>query len=264
MDVTDLIAVDDEANRTVVQAVARAFDLAEHLALSPRPMALRDLAAATRLPTSTIHRLINTLVRLGYAQQEPDHRYSLGPLFISLGEAATRRLAAFAAPHLERLAERTGETVNLSVVQRDRLVYLAQAHGRHPVRTFTQVGGQFLPHATAAGKVMLAARPIDEVRALLARTGMVARTRRTVTSPDDLLRELEDVRAHGFSVDDGEQEEGVRCVAVLIARPTEAALSISGPEVRLDDERIRSLAMELRRTAHDLVESISSSLDCGL
>ncbi len=104
------------------------------------------------------------------------------------------------------------------------------------MRMFTEVGRRVLPHSTGVGKALLANTPADEVRALLARTGMPAATEKTITTPDGFLTALEEVRRLGYAVDDNEQEIGVRCPRRLGPDcPPAAAISISGPAGRVTD-----------------------------
>ena len=94
------------------------------------------------------------------------------------------------------------------------MVYVAQVPSPHSMRMFTEVGRRVLPHCTGVGKALLSVLPDDQVRAILARTGMPAQTEHTITSPEELVAELAVIRARGYAIDDAEQEAGVRCVAV--------------------------------------------------
>src|SRR3954452_16930107 len=217
-----------------VQSLQRAVTLVELLADAPGELSLSALAAGSVLAPSTIHRLMGTLVERGWARRLPSRRYVLGPRLIHLGERASRTLDALARPHLTRLVDQVGETANLAVRDGDRVVYAAQVPSRHSMRMFTEVGRRVRLHCTGVGKVLLAQLPAEEARAVLERVGLPARTSRTVTDIDLLLAQLPGIAAQGYAVDDGEQETGVRCLAVPVpGRGAEAALSVSGPEGRL-------------------------------
>jgi IclR family transcriptional regulator, acetate operon repressor len=100
---------------------------------------------------------------------------------------------------------------------------------------------------------MLSTLPDVQVRALLSRTGMPPRTERTITTPDAMIRELELIRRVGYAVDDGEQELGVRCVAVPIpGLPFRAALSVSGPSSRVTIEQVEVIAPDVQSVAEKL------------
>src|SRR5471030_3156075 len=111
------------------------------------------------------------------------------------------------------------------------------------MRMFTEVGRRVLPHCTGVGKALLSALSDDQVRAILARTGMPAQTEHTITSPDALVAELALVRERGYAIDDAEQEPGVRCVAVPVPSrlPGNAAISVSGPSSRVTTERVAQI-----------------------
>lgn len=240
-----------------VRSLARAFDLLEHLADAGGALALSELAEASGLPAPTIYRLMRTLVDHGYVRQEPSRRYALGPRLIRLGDTASRMLGTWARPWLAKLVDEIGETANLALLDGDRIVYVAQVPSRHSMRMFTEVGRRFPPHCTGVGKVLLAQLPPEAVAGIVARTGMPAHTPRTITDPDALQDQLARIRAQGYAVDDGEQELGVRCVAVAVpdsATPT--GLSVSGPEGRLTDDVVTSVVPIMRnvaaRLAHDV------------
>ncbi|MER7489030.1 IclR family transcriptional regulator [Streptomyces sp. NPDC126497] len=242
-----------------VQSLERAFDLLERMADAGGEVGLSELSASSGLPLPTIHRLMRTLVVCGYARQQPDRRYALGPRLIRLGESASRLLGAWARPYLARLVEETGETANMALLDGDEVVYVAQAPSKHSMRMFTEVGRRVLPHSTGVGKALLAGLPPEEVRALLGRTGMPAATDRTITTPDGFLAALEDVRRLGYAVDDSEQEVGVRCLAVPVpGSPTAAAISISGPSGRVTESATERIVPVLRQVAEDLSEALTA------
>lgn len=243
-----------------VQSLERAFDLLERMADTGGEVGLSELAASSGLPLPTIHRLMRTLVACGYVRQQPSRRYALGPRLIRLGESASRLLGTWARPHLARLMEQSGETASMALLDGDEIVYVAQVPSRHSMRMYTEVGRRVLPHATCVGKALLANVPDDEVRALLARTGMPAATEKTITTPDAFLAALEDVRRLGYAIDDNEQERGVRCLAVCVPEsPTAAAISISGPAGRVTEAATEGFVPVLQQAARELSQALTAS-----
>ena len=223
----------DSPSRGGVQSVERAFELLEILASAGGTAALGELAARADLPQPTIHRLVRTLLVMGYVRQLPNRHYALGPKLIRLGESATQLLGAWSRPHLGELVERTGETANMAVLDNDMAVYVAQVPSPHAMRMFTEVGRRVYPHCTGVGKALLMQLPNEAVLALLKRTGMPAPTENSHTTPAALIRDVELSRSRGYAVDEGEQEVGVRCFAVPVSdAPTLTAISISGPSAR--------------------------------
>jgi IclR family acetate operon transcriptional repressor len=241
-----------------VQSVERAFELLEAMADAGGVVGLSRLAHESGLALPTIHRLIRTLVDLGYVRQEPSRQYSLGPRLIRLGESTSHLLGIWARPYLARLVDAVQESANLAMLDGDQVVYVAQAQSKHSMRMFTEVGRRVHAHCTAVGKALLANMPPDDVQALLRRAGMPAQTEHTITEPDRFAAELDRVRAQGYAMDDGEQEIGVRCVAVpLPGTPNRLAISISGPAPRMTADVVDRVVPLLRRAAEDLADELT-------
>jgi IclR family acetate operon transcriptional repressor len=240
-----------------VQSVARALDVLELMAAAGGTLGLSELAARAGLPLPTIHRLVRTMVNRGYIRQEPSRRYALGPRLIPLGDRAGRMVGVWAQPHLEGLVREIGETANLAILEIDAVVYVAQVPSPHSMRMFTEVGRRVLPHATGVGKALLSTLPVDDVAQIVRRTGMPAQTEKTITTSEALLVELAKVREQGYAVDDGEQEIGVRCVAVPVSEsPLPVAISVSGPSGRLTTERVPAVGAVLLKAAAELAAAL--------
>jgi IclR family acetate operon transcriptional repressor len=126
------------------------------------------------------------------------------------------------------------------------------------MRMFTEVGRRVMLHCTGVGKALASTLPPEEVRAILARTGMPARTDHTLTDPEELLAQLAWTREHGYALDDSEQEVGVRCVAVNVpAGAVRLALSVSGPAARISDELVQQAVPLLQRAAAALAADLT-------
>ena len=241
-----------------VQSVERVFELLELITAAGGQVMLSELAASTELPLPTIHRLLRTLVAKGYIRQLANRRYALGPGLIRLGTAASKQLGALAGAQLRALVDQLGETANMAVLDADMALYIAQAPSKHSMRMFTEVGRRAHTHATGVGKAILVQLSDDAVRAIVARAGMPTPTTMSIGSVNDLLADLARIRERGYSIDDGEQEIGVRCFAMAVPdAPTPTAVSVSGPVSRVDDA-FAELAIPALRAA---VESISQDLN---
>jgi IclR family transcriptional regulator, acetate operon repressor len=247
-----------------VQSVERALELLEALADPGEPRGVSELRRATGLPLATVHRLLATMAARGYVRQDTATRkYTLGSHLIRLGEAATRQFSRFSHPYLAELMEVSGETANLAVFEGGQVTYVAQVPSRHHrVRMFTEVGRRVLPHTSGVGKVVLAFRPRGEVEALLARTGLPRRTPRTITELDRFLAELDTVARQGYAIDSGEEEVGVRCLAVPVFRigDSVAAMSVSAPEGRLEPRDVERILPEMLRISAALSGDFITSM----
>ena len=224
-----------------VQSLERAFSILELMADQGGAATVSQLAASSGLPLPTIHRLVRTLVDIGYVAQEPSRQYVLAPKLVRLGESASGMLHVWARPELAKLVDALGESANLAMLDGDQIVYVVQEQSRHSMRMFTEVGRRVLPHCTAVGKALMASMPPDQVRQILSRTGMPKYTPNTITDPEDFADALRQIADQGYAIDEGEQEVGVRCVAVALPdAPSRLALSVSGPATRMTEEVVAS------------------------
>jgi len=251
--VTETRAVENSG----VQSVHRALDVLEALAAAGGTASLTDLAAACGLPLPTLHRLASTLADRGYLRQAPNRRYSLGSRLVPLGTDAHALLGERALPVLRGLAELTGESANLAVLTQGRAEYVAQAPGRHTMRTFTEVGNRVALHCTGVGKALLAAIAPAHAARLLGTAPLEAPTAATLTDPAAVRAELALIRERGYALDEGEMEVGVRCVAVGMPGAAPMAVSVSGPAARMTDDRITPVVAALREATTRLRDHLA-------
>lgn len=239
-------------------SIGRAFEIVEVLA-EHAPMSLSALARRADLPLSTVHRLVGTLVSLGYVRADAEKRYALSPRMIHLGERSGRMVSHWAIPYLARLVDELGETANLAQLDGDRVVYVAQVPSRHSMRMFTEVGRRVHPHCTAVGKALLARLPGPRVDALVERTGLPVHTSHTITTVERLREELATIRDSGYAVDDEEQELGVRCVAVALDDgPLPLAFSVSGPVPRMTSDLVDRAVPALQAIAAEFAADLAA------
>jgi DNA-binding IclR family transcriptional regulator len=226
--------------RNSVQSLERAFDLLEALSAGGE-LGVTELANRTGLVPSTAHRLLHTLAKRGYVSQSTESgRYLLGYKVVEVAsglEHRLERLRVVARPHLERIQRATGETVNLVVLDADRVVYVDQVEGSRSVRMFTTVGTSVPAHTTGSGKAIMAAGPPETVAALYrGREPLERLTARTLVTLEALEDDFLRIRRRGYALDNEEHEEGVGCVATPVfdhsGRPC-AAISVSGPSSRI-------------------------------
>lgn len=190
---------------------------------------------AERLGTSkaSAHALLSTLVDIGLMRRTSDNRYRLGWRLLALSRVLVDSIdfRASARRRMRHLAGRYGGTLHLAVLDDGQVLYLEKAQGPGTGTIVeTAVGARMDPHCSAVGKVLLAAGGVDEAHELVERTGMARHTRRTITSPQELDRELLAVLSRGYAHDAEEGLEGVCCVAAPIYdrhRAVQAAISVS-------------------------------------
>lgn len=245
----------------------RAFLLLNQLASSKKDsgMSLAELSAESGLANSTTHRLLVSMKHLDYVEYDADlGLWSVGVKAFSVGNAYLRKrdFIAQARPYMRELVAETGETSNIAVLKGDKHVFVGQIECSEVMRMVVQIGSEGHLHAAGVGKALLSALPEDEVRAISARTGLVTLSEKTITEVKDLLDELEKIRNNGYSFDDEEQATGLRCIASNIYNEygeAIAAVSISGPVVRLQDDRIDDLASTVKKKAAEITHVIGGS-----
>jgi IclR family acetate operon transcriptional repressor len=241
-----------------VQSVERVFGLLELIIDAGGDVTLSQLSLSTDLPLPTIHRLLRTLVTLGYIRRLPHRRYALGPRLIRLGEGANNQLGAAARPQLKSLVDQLGETANMAVLDSDMVIYVAQFPSRHSMRMFTEVGRRAHTHDTGVGKAILAQLDDEVIRGIVQRTGMPTPTSKSIGDIESLLADLGRIRERGYSIDEEEQELGVRCFAMAVPdAPTPAAISVSGPVFRVDQSFAERAVPVLRKAAQAISDELN-------
>jgi IclR family acetate operon transcriptional repressor len=249
-----------------VQSLVRALTLLNRIAESPGDGAtLTELAQQVGLPASTAHRLLTTLEQERYVKFNPEGRvWSVGVQAFVTGCSftKTRSLVQLARPHLRHLMEESGETTNLAVEDEGEAVYLAQVECRQMMRVFARPGSRVPLHCSAVGKAILSAISDKRLSKILHQRGMPRLTVKTITAPAALRAGLDRIRVAGYAVDDEEHAAGLRCIAAPIFDETGdvvAAVSASGPMVRIDDERIGQLGTLVLATACEISAALGAS-----
>lgn len=238
-----------------IRAVDRVVDILDALQQSPRGLSLGALASAAGLPKSSAFRYLATLEARGYvARDDSGDTYRLGQALAQLRPRELAKLSTVAKPHLLELAERFQETVNLGILDANRIAYLEVAESPRAVRFVARSGALDRIHSSALGKAVASRLREEEVRHILRVEGMPACTTATITDVDLYLEELGQVRARGYSLDRGENEDGGECVGVVLpGSSTPAAISLAAPAGRLDPVTIDDAVVALRGAARAIV-----------
>ena len=224
----------------------------------------RDLARELELNRSTVHRMLYTLEILNYVGKQPDGGYRLTFHLFEIGNSVPHSydLIDTARRELIQLSHDTGLTVNHGVSHDDQVLYIDKATPPTYLQLDRSVGEAEPLHCTSVGKVLLAFCSDEDREATLQRLSLDAYTPNTITSPDELRREIETVRTAGYAIDRQELALEVRCVAVPIRRPDGLAMSgvsLSGPEDRLTMELIDELLPRLTAMAERIQDNIAAS-----
>lgn len=240
---------------SAVQSVDRLFQITELLSESKTGLALGDICNRTGLAKATASRMLSSLITHGYCVQDESRRYKLTVKMFQIGSRVVDRanVLTSAKPYLDELARVTEETVHLVTKLGDEVVYLYKEEGGSSlVRTASFVGLKSPMYCTGVGKSILARLPQKEVEEIWSRSQIVRYTDTTITDLSALQRELQEIRDLGYAIDREEHEKGVFCIAVPILDynllPV-AAISLSVPVSRMNEDRIRALAPLVIKTA---------------
>jgi IclR family KDG regulon transcriptional repressor len=250
--------IDDEAEdrqRSGVQSLGRAFSILEEVARHRDGIGLAELSKQVGLHNSTAFHLAKTMVSLGYIRQERDtKRYRVGrPLFALAASALDEiEMVNLATPIMEDLSRETGESSHFAVRMGDAVVVIARTSGPGAFQLTDRVGVVRPAHCTALGKIILAALRPDQLKRFLERVELKPSTKKSITEPAVLLREIAEIRRSAIAFDDGEFNPEVRCVAVPVYNFTGdviGALGISGPVWRMSDQVLQSRAKIVQAAA---------------
>lgn len=244
------------------KAVIKAFSLLEILARSDRPLGVTALAETADLGKSNVHRLLQTLVELKYVYPSGRGEYEATLRLWEFGSFAFSRLTIrdVARPLMEALSRVTRETVHLSELHQDEVLYIDKIESSEPVRAYTQLGGRAPAYCTATGKAMLAFRTQEERQQCI--DGAHGFTPKTITSAERFEDEARQIRNRRFAINRGEWRSDIFGLAAPIVDSTgkaTASIGISGPASRLDLREMEAMAPRIMNYA----EQISRAMGCS-
>ncbi|MBI1369848.1 MAG: helix-turn-helix domain-containing protein [Planctomycetes bacterium] len=227
------------ADRYHVPNLSRALMLLEHLASMQRPQGISEIAEALGLPKNSVFRIANTLHAYGYLQRDEATKcFSLSTKFLSLGYAALGEsgLVHNALDVMHEMRDQTDETTLVGIIDGSEGVVLEQVLSNQQVRVMIGVGTRFPLHTAAPAKAYMAHLPVAQRDALLDRLTLTRFTDHTLTDRAALLDEIERARVDGYAIDNGEHNDGIRCIGAAVLNHRAApigAVWVVGPAFRL-------------------------------
>jgi len=244
-----------------VQSLSRGLLLLEKIAQA-QGVLLTDLAEQVDLPVSTVHRLLSTLENQGFVRRESAQElWFVGVTGFKVGNGflASRDFVRQAKPFMAKLVTEVGETSNLSILQNGRAVIIAQRQCEEMMRMMVPLGSSSPLHASGVGKAILAGLSQSDRALQLKDLSLDKITDWTLVTQDALTQDLALAKQRGWAVDDQEHAVGLRCVAACLydenSQPI-AAISVSGPLARIDDQRIVYLGEQVKLTAKKVTDFI--------
>lgn len=225
-----------------IRVLDRAFSVMELLS-DGKPRTALEVSKGVGLNLSTTFRILSTLCSFNYIQRNELDKYSLGLACLELARAyqTSNDIRKVALGEMQILRDDLKETVHLAVLNKMEVVYIEKLPGLHAVGLLgSQIGGRAPAYCTGVGKALLAYQSPEMMQAYYSRHEIRRYTQNTITDMSRLLDDLAQVRLNGFSIDDQEHEAEVVCVAAPIFNmdgQAVAALSVSGPNIRMDPVR---------------------------
>jgi IclR family transcriptional regulator, acetate operon repressor len=244
------------------RSLERGLAVIELLAAAGAPLQLAEAARRLGLHRSTAHHLMRTLVALGWLHQDAETRlYGLSarPYQLTGRKWSVAQIGELAQPLLEKLTHDTGEGSSVAAWADGIVTIAAKREHDGPVRVVQDLGGQRPMYCTAVGKAIAGWLPPAEVRAALKRQPMVALTPKTITTVAAFESELRRIRNAGYAIDDEEQFEGLRCIAMPVFSHTgevAGSMCVVGPKHRLTHQKLAAVRAPLTQMARRLSERL--------
>jgi DNA-binding IclR family transcriptional regulator len=249
-----------------INSIVKTFGLIEVL-VSQNEFELSELCRRLGWPKTTVHRILLTLLSLGYVKQNPrNFSYMASIKFFEIGREVVRKLNFIetAHPHMVILSQKTGETINLGVLDGVDVVCVDKVESQHQLKQDQPIGARNKAYCTSFGKAILAFLAEDERHRVLRKEPITPSTPRSLRTVKAIEKDLKSVRERGYAVDREEGAKGVRCVGAPILDhdgKVVAGISIAGPALRIRGKDIQRLAKMVKQTASSISMALGASYE---
>ena len=243
---------------TGIQVIARAAAILRTLENEKDGLSLGQIAQRVELPRSTVQRIVNALAEENFLiGATPNARVKLGPAILRMAANTSFDFAKYVRPRLEVLAQKLGETVDLSMQRGNQMVFVDQIAASLRLSAISAVGESFLMHSSANGKAALALLDDEEVNSLVSGE-LIKETPHTITSLPKLLKEIAKVRRNNIAIDNEEHTEGISAVGTAFFDPLGHifAVSVPVPTIRFVKSK-RAITKALQDFRTDLLASLN-------
>lgn len=258
--IANIVRIYDHIQRQVeivVHSVARAIQILSLLGDEPG-LSVTQVSERLGIPKSSAHDLLSTLESERLVQREKDlNKYHLALRLFELGNLALGdfEVRKIAEPLIKRLNELLDETVHLTILENDEVLYVDCFESTKRLRTYSVIGVRGPLHSTAVGKAILAVLPEPEVDRIIHEKGLERSTANTIVDPVELKKDLKATVKRGYSIDDAEHEEGVRCVGAPLMNYSNqviGSISASGPLQRMKKDELPQIGRTVADTALEI------------
>lgn len=230
----------------MVNSVIKAVKILEIIGRG-RPLGISEIGRELGIPKSSTHNLLQTLESEGFVEKNEDtNKYNLGTRLIELGYRAQNDLAIcrISRPYLNGINQETDETVHLTLMDDDEVLYVDCVESKRRMRTYSVIGIKAPLYCTAVGKAILAELPEIHIKQIINSKGLAKLTDKTITNEVNLSQDLSETRIRGYSIDNKEHEDQLICVGAVIKDANGdaiASMSVSGPSDRMTEDRVASI-----------------------
>lgn len=225
---------------------------------------INEVSNILQLNKSTTTGLIRTLQAYRLVTRNPDTgKYHLGLELFRLGNAVNIDLRTLVKPYMDMLSAKFQETVNFMVPDGDSVLRVVKLESMYSLRNDTKVGQREPLHLSSGGKAILATFPPEKARHILENTEFVRYTENTLVTVNQVLNELESIRARGYAIDNEEVEHGLVCIGVAIRDVTGQAvgtLTVSGPTLRINGEKLSKIVAALKKYCSEIEDTLRDSV----
>ncbi|MCM8900193.1 IclR family transcriptional regulator [Caldicoprobacter algeriensis] len=235
-----------------IKSLEKALKILECFTPEEPELGVTEISRKLDMHKSSVFNIVDTLKKCGYLEQDPKNgKYRLGlkVLKLSYNLYSSYDVRKTLRPLLEDVSHKTNETVYLGVLYEEEVIYIDAVFPLSSTLTRNIIGIKAPLYCTAIGKALLASLPDDMIEKILSRP-LEAYTQSTITDREKLWEEIKHIRMKGYAVDNMEHEYGIKCVGIAIkglnGLPI-CAVSISGPSLRFNEDKIREYASILMR-----------------
>ncbi|WP_286886478.1 IclR family transcriptional regulator [Aneurinibacillus sp. UBA3580] len=239
-------------NKTVVKSLEILQIFYSHDRLT-----LQEMVDVTGMPKTSVYRQVKSLEEMGFLVRDGEGKYSLGLIFLKLGQLVAERLdiRQIALPFMRRLRDEMKEAVNLIVREGDEAIYIEKVDTQNPVRLYTRVGRRTPLYAGACSRILLSYMSLEEVERYINKVELKAIASGTITDRDQLWETVMQTRKNGYSVSYSELEDYSAAVAAPVFNhrgEVVAGISMAGLEAHYRGENLPPLIEKIKRTAFEI------------
>ncbi len=244
-----------------IQSIDRAVQILDCFSEEKKELKLSEISERLNLNKSTVHGIISTLKYHGFiSQDEETQRYKLGIRFIEFGDlvVSSMNIRNVVLPVIEDVCDKIEETVHVAMLDGVDVVWIEKKECTKSIKTSTKIGARLPVYTTADGKIILCYQNKDKIKTYLPKR-IPKYTQNTITNKGEFIKKLEEMKKAGYTTDNEEFVEGIKCVAAPIFDhdgKVRFSLSTTGPAFRMNEDRIKEIVVIIKEAANEISRRI--------